>query len=174
MWILYLSLGILITGLYSKKGQDVIKFSKILIETIQNRNKPQIKIENEMINSTNTIKYGDLHLNSINSTHHYDVICFTSDGIEDDVIHNINPNNKICEKIPIVNLRVGPYLATIPFRPKDLNHSSLFLAIKHLSCDVYSVYKFKNSEYINILDISLRYEKDLKDNENDSLAETYD
>jgi hypothetical protein len=182
MWyFLYLSLGIAALGLFTQKGKKVVKFTQILFETIQNNAKnPKVKPEFELINRSHTIKYGDVYLNGINTSYHYDVMCFTSNafllGIKEK--HNYNPIHEICEKVPLTLIRSGSCISSIPFRPSDFNFNRLYIAIKRISNENYSIYEFENKDYINLLDIIARFEKDLiseiEKNESVSLAEAYD
>ena len=182
MWyFLYISLGIAALGLFTKKGRNVVKFAQIFFETVQNNAKnPKINPEFEFINLTPTIKYGDIHLNGVNTFYHYDVMCFTSNSFTDDFKekHSHNPTHEICEKLPIALIRSGACLSSIPFRPSDFNYTKLFVAIKRISHESYSIYGFENKEYINILDIISKFEKDLivssQKEEPACLAEAYD
>lgn len=182
MWyLLYLSLGVAALGLFTQRGKKVVKFTQILFETIQNNAKSsKVKPEFELINRSHSIKYGDIHLNGINTFYHYDLICFTSNAfpIETKEKHNYNPTHEICEKVPITLLRSGACVASIPFRPSDFNYNRLYVAIKRISNENYSVYRFDTKEYINPLDIINRFEKDLilqsQKNESVELAEAYD
>ena len=142
MWyLIYMLLGLTALGLYTKKGKNVIKFLQIFIETLRN-NKVKVITELNPINSSPVIKYGDLYLNACNTFHYYDVLCFTSGSIEDKEKHNYNPIHEICEKIPINLVRLGACLASIPFRPYDFNYSKLYVGVKKISQETYSVYRF--------------------------------
>ena len=184
MWIFVtLITGLVIAGVYSKPGQKAIKVSKLLIETLQNNSsKNQTHLEHETVyNETYMIKYGMIKLNTLKTTHHYDVICFTSNS--DDLyntkdIHHYNPLPDISTNIHFTLIRHGNYLGSIPFRPSDFNCPIIYVAIKHMSHEKYSVYKFENKEVINLLDLFGVYENDLIRISNilcdESLAEAYD
>jgi hypothetical protein len=176
MWyLIYSLLGLTALGLYTKKGRNAIKFVQILIETVQTNKNIKIKPELEYINTSPVIKYGDTYINGCNTFNHYDIICFTS-NIIDKVKHNYNPTKDICEKIPVTLLRSGSCIATIPFRPCDFNHNNLYIAIKRISHENYSVYKFEEREYINLNELFFKFENDIVnvDNQVSTLAECYD
>jgi len=178
MWFsLYVILGLIAIGLYTKKGKNAVKLAQVFIETLQNNSKTnKINIEYEIVNMAPVIKYADLHINAINSFYHYDVICFTSNAYVNKEIHNHNPTHEICERVPISLIRSGACIGSIPFRPSDFNYSRLYVAIKRISQENYSIYCFDSNEYINLLDLSNKFEKDLILNiqKESVLAEAYD
>lgn len=177
MWfLLYFSLAVAGYGIYTKKGQNAVKMIQIFIETMKNRN-VSVKPECDTINLSPVLKYGDVFLNSLNTNHHYDVICFTSDFITETETHNFNPQHVICEKIPLSVLRSGNCLGCIPFRPKDFNYCKFFVGIKRISYENYSIYKFELNDYFNLTDLVIEYENKYETNYNNSssvLAEAYD
>ena len=178
MWFaLYAVLGIIALGLYTKKGKNAVKLAQVFIETLQsNAKNNKINIEYESINMAYTIKYGDLHINAINSFYHYDALCFTSNSFSSKETHNHNLTNEIRERIPLFLVRSGVCIGAIPFRPSDYNHNRLYVAIKRISQENYSIYGFENNEYINMLDLMNKFEKDLILNiqKETTLAEAYD
>jgi hypothetical protein len=182
MWTyIYISASILSLALLGNKIVKCIKLSNILLKTIiGNKFKPQIYPINEVINHANVIKYGPFTFNALSTHQPYDILCFTSKTLNsknESEIHGYNLSNEIDDKIPISILRNSGKVCTIPFRPKDYNWDTLFVGIKHLSLDTYSVYRFKSDSYINLLDIIKKYEKDLtmvSASKEVCLAEAYD
>ncbi len=178
MWLsIYAILGLIALGLYTKKGKNAVKLAQVFIETLQNNSKSnKINMEYEIVNMSHIIKYGELHLNAVNTFYHYDVMCFTSNAICDKEVHSYNPTHEICERIPISLVRSGAFIGSIPFRPSDYNYNKLFVAIKRISQENYSIYRFDSDEYINMLDLTSKFEKDLILNiqKESTLAEAYD
>jgi hypothetical protein len=180
MWYLvYISLGVAALGLFTKKGRNVVKIAQIFYETTQNNIKnPRVTPTFELINLAPVVKYGELYLNASSTFFHYDVICFTSNSFPLDMKekHNYNPTHEICERIPITLIRSGANLSSIPFRPSDFKYNRLYVAIKRISSEDYSIYRFENKEYINALDIIETFEKDMIANSQKEvcLAEAYD
>lgn len=177
MYIIYILLGLTALGIFSKKGKNVIKFVSILIETIQNK-KTELTPELLYLHLAPIIKFGDLYINGVNTHHHYDIICFSSNREIQNETYNYNPNNDIISKIPISLIRSGICLGSIPFRPCDFNQKTLYIAIKRISHTDYTIYNFKEKEYINLNEIFDRFEKDLKSSvqnpQQSFLAEAYD
>jgi hypothetical protein len=170
------SLGAIALTLYTEKGRNLIKFSKILIQTLKDSSKNVTKYELSTINNHNIIKYGDINLTTFISVHHYDVICFESENLELKEHHNFNPAFIMDKTYPVTLIRCGVFLGTIPFKPSGYGCKNLFVAIKHMSHDSYSVYPIKEEEYINIRDIINSFENYLENpiKEEAFLAEAYD
>ncbi len=166
MWTyIYVSASILAIALLGQKTLKCLKLSGIVLKTIiDDKFKPKISPINDFINDTHLIKYGPFTFNALNIHQPYDFICFSSKSLtnqNETELHDYNLIKDIDNRIPISLLRNSGKICTIPFRPSDYNYNTLFVGIKHLSSDTYSVYKFTNDSYINLLDIIKKYEKDL-------------
>lgn len=166
MWTyIYVSATILSLALLGKKILKCMKLSGIVLKTvIGDKFKPQIYPINNFINDTYVINYGPFTFNALNTHQPYDFLCFSSESLNQSKemeFHNYILTKDINNTIPISLLRNSGKICTIPFRPSDYNYNTLFVGIKHLSSDNYSVYKFVTDSYINLLDIIKKYEKDL-------------
>jgi hypothetical protein len=168
MW-LYACLGIGICGLLlTNTGQTALKVGGIIYDTIKDRlviRKKNIKIVN--INDKNLLVHEDIILVTSKSPRNYDIICFYSDSdnlINKDVILNYDISLVDKNILPAVFIRHGSYISTVPFRPNDFNFKYLFVGIKNDSKSYHSVYKFSEYDYINLLDLIIKYEDDMKNN----------
>jgi hypothetical protein len=160
----------------------VIDLLNILSNAIQASKKSSGKIKVE--NSVGIIDLGNTELNlpTFKTNKFYDIICFKHhDGLPvspenpEKKHHKIDLHIDEEHKIPFTLFRINEHMLHIPFKPKDIEHTILYVAIKHISDDHYSVYKFTDNEHINFYEISEDYEIELlKQNENVELAEAYD
>ena len=186
MYIISIFLATLLAaGLYGYSKLDISKIIDLLnmlSNAIQASNKSSHKISVE--NSIGVINLGnkEISLPAFKSSKFYDVICFkhheefpiSGDNTEKKH-HNISLSVDEKYKIPFTLFRINEHMLHIPFKPKDIEHTILYVAIKHISDDHYSVYKFTDNEHINFYEISEDYEIELlKQNENVELAEAYD
>jgi len=187
MYILSIFLATLLSlGLYGYRKIDVAKIIDLLnmlSNAIQASNKSAVhKITVE--NSIGIINLGnnELSLPAFKTNKFYDVICFkhheefpiSEDNIEKKH-HNISLSVDEKYKLPFTFFRINEHMLHIPFKPKDLDLSLVYVAIKHLSNDCYSIYKFSINEHINFCEISEDYETELsKIEETQELAEAYD
>lgn len=127
------------------------------------KNSCSVKVENGLC----VIEVGNknLVLPTFKSVKHYDVLCFKK---TDDFIINENENHNISlnvndeHKVPFTLIRNNEHFIHVPFKPKDHDLSEVFVAIKHLTKDDYSVYKFNENEFVNFSHIVHQYEEDLK------------
>ena len=185
MWTyIYVSASILATVLFGNKILKFAKLTKIFLDTVISRKfKPQIHLINDLVNNKSVIRYGPFTFNSITTHQQYDIMCFSSlyfDTLNSNSynteFHNYVITNEITEKIPITLIRNAGKVCTIPFRASDYGYQTLYVAIKHLCVDEYSVYKYENDTYINVLDLFSKYENKLhtKHEETVTLAEAYD
>lgn len=172
--------GVLLLACSTSTAKNVIKVSSVLVDTLKDKyfgEKPK-KIEIIDINNKSLVVYEDITLLTAKNHHQYDVICFTSDSDSlnsNTSVHNFEPKCHIKRMIPLTVIRHGQYLSTIPFRPNDFNYDVIFVSIKKMNEDNYSVYKFCSDSYINLIDIIDKYEVDSKANEVvGELAEAYD
>jgi hypothetical protein len=109
----------------------------------------------------------NLVLPTFKSVKHYDILCFKKYSeldliINEDENHNLSLNVKDEHKIPFTLIRNNEHFAHVPFKPSDHSLDEVFVAIKHLTKDGYSVYKFNENDFINFSVIVNRYEEDLK------------
>jgi hypothetical protein len=186
MYIVSIFLATLFAAsLYGYKKLDISKIIdvlNILSNAIQASKKSVGKIKVE--NSVGIIDLGntELKLPTFKTNKFYDIICFKHhDGLpvssedEEKKHHNINLHIDEKHKIPFTLFRINEHMLHIPFKPKDIDLKMIYVAIKHISDDRYSIYKFTNNEHINFYEISEDYEIELiKQTENVELAEAYD
>lgn len=186
MYILSIFLATLLAaGLYGYSKLDVSKIIDLLnmlSNAIQASNKSSHKISVE--NSVGIINLGnkELSLPAFKTNKFYDIICFKhhealpiSEDNNEKKHHNISLQIDEKYKIPFTLFRINEHMLHIPFKPKDLDLNLVYVAIKHLSNDHYSIYKFSDNEHINFYEISEDYEIELtKNEETQELAEAYD
>lgn len=150
---------------YSKLNlQKVIGLLSMISKAMKesNKNSCTVKIENGL----GHIEVGtkSLVLPAFKSLKHYDVICFKSHNnfelVHSDN-HNLSLNINEENKIPFTLLRNNEHFIYVPFKPSDHNLSDVFVAIKHLTKDGYSVYKFEENDFVNFSHIVQKYEEDL-------------
>jgi len=127
------------------------------------KNNCSVKVENGL----GYIEVGNknLVLPAFKSVKHYDVICFknhTNDNEITDESHNMSLNINDENKVPFTLVRNNEYFIHVPFKPSDHSLTDLFVGIKQLSKEGYSVYKFDEHEFINFCNIIQKYEEDLK------------
>lgn len=172
----WVTLGAVALTLYTEKGRNILKFSKIFLETLKNNSKNVTKYELCNVNNQNIIKYGEINLSTFISVHHYDVLCFEAENLEIKEHHRFNPNFIIDKNYPITLVRCGVFLGTIPFKPSSYCCKNLFVGIKHMSHDTYSIYPINENDYVNIKDIIDTFENHLENpiQEETFLAEAYD
>jgi hypothetical protein len=166
MWI-YALIGASLAGiLFTSTGKSVVKIGSVLLNTVKDsiyNKKKDIKFTN--INNKNLLVYEDIILLTSKLSRHYDILCFHSNSvnlIKNETIQNYDISLEDKMFIPIVSIKHGSYVSTVPFRPADLDFSHLFIAIKNDIKIYHSVYKFNEKDYINIIDVIHRYEEDLK------------
>lgn len=181
MWLLASLVASAVLLTCTRKGRQVIYISKVLLETLRdNLNSKATKntLRVSSFNGVKLVQYDNITLNTMASHQHYDVKCFESDSkelLEKHEIHNHNSHFDIKQEVPITFFRTGSHLCTVPFRPIDFRCDTLFVSIKHMNQDLYSVYRFCDEQYVNLLDIIDKYEYNLKNNKVEApLAEAFD
>lgn len=127
------------------------------------KNVCNIKIENGL----GHIEVGNktLVLPIFKSVKYYDIICFKNHNeieVNENENHNISLNVNEEHKVPFTLIRNNEYFMYVPFRPSDHNLNEIFVAIKHLTKEGYSVYKFNTQDFINFSELFHKYEEDLK------------
>jgi len=127
------------------------------------KNSCSVKVENGL----GHIEIGNknLILPAFKSSKHYDVMCFKKHNtvdIKNEENHNQSLNINEEHKVPFTLVRNNEHFIHVPFRPNDHSLVEIFVAIKHLTKDGYSVYKFSDNEFINFSIIVNKYEEDLK------------
>jgi hypothetical protein len=147
-------------------------FSKVMQK---NNQKPcEIKVEN----SIGHIDLGNkkLSLPAFKSSKHYDVVCFKHHEGVNDESHDVPLNVTEEHKVPFTLIRNNEHLLHVPFKPSDMDLNSIYVGIKHIVSDGYSVYKFNEHEFINFFQIIQKYETDLETKKDEplELAEAYD
>lgn len=176
----YTILAVVFGLLYFKYGHKNLKFVVLLCETIFEKLKfdRKLTIQEINVNNTHLIQYGDFVINMIKLHHYYDVKCF-----EDIPKFNEDKENYNCiirkeNELKNVNLNLEKFkdsIMYIPFRPSDRNYKKLFVCIKRISFQEYSIYRFDDNEYIDIRELIDRYETWLTTpQEAEDLAEAYD
>lgn len=178
MWIFVLGLSgaVLISCIWP--GRNVLKISKALYETVSDKISHRTKnIELINVNNKPVILYEDIALPAFKQKHTYDVNCFYT---EDEhflkgSLHNQNYTNENYTEIDMNIIKYGVYSSMIPFRPSDFGYTHLLVSVKKINEDIYSVYKFDSSDYINLYDIYEKYDKDTKESKEEiNLAEAFD
>ena len=127
------------------------------------KNSCNVKVENGLCH----IEVGNknLVLPTFKSVKHYDVLCFKKYkelAINEDENHNVSLSVNDTYKVPFTLIRNNEHFIHVPFKPNDHDLSEVFVAIKHLTKDGYSVYKFNENEFVNFSVIVQKYEEDLK------------
>jgi hypothetical protein len=151
---------------YSKLDtQKILKLLTLISKAMKesSKNSCSIKVENGL----GHIEVGNknLVLPAFKSIKHYDVICFKKHqevDIKEDDNHNCSLNVKDEYKVPFTLFRNNEHFIHVPFKPSDHGLTDLFVAIKHLSKEGYSVYKFDTNDFINFSHVIQKYEEDLK------------
>lgn len=181
MWLVAGSIaGVILLTCATSTGKNTLKLGGVLFDTVKDKFLgPKVKkIEVIDIEDKTLVVYEDITLVTTKIHHQYDVLCFHSDNKDlnsNNATHNFDPINHIKKIMPMTVIRHGQYLSTVPFRPKDLGTSALFVSIKKMNDNLHSVYKFSFNDYINLIDIINTYEMDSKTNESvEELAEAYD
>lgn len=176
----YTILAVVFGLLYFRYGHKNLKFVVLLCETIFEKLKSDRKLTIEEINVNNAhvVKYGDFIVNSIKLHHYYDVKCF-----EDIPKFNQDKENHNClikkeNELKSVNLNLEKFkdsILYIPFRPSDRNYKKLYVCIKRISFQEYSIYRYDEKEYIDVKELIDEYEEWLTTpQEPEDLAEAYD
>lgn len=127
------------------------------------KNSCNVKVENGLCH----IEVGNKNivLPTFKSVKHYDVLCFKKYDeldIKESENHNISLNINDTYKVPFTLIRNNENFIHVPFKPNDYSLEEVFVAIKHLTKDCYSVYKFNTHEFVNFSVIVNKYEEDLK------------
>jgi len=130
------------------------------------KNNCSVKVENGL----GHIEVGNknLVLPAFKSVKHYDVMCFKKNTdliyneVREDENHNRSLNINEEHKVPFTLVRNNEHFIHVPFKPSDHCLDTVFVGIKHLSKEGYSVYKFDEHEFINFCNIIQKYEEDLK------------
>ncbi len=162
---LALAVAISIYG-YSKMDiQKILNLLNMVSKAMKesSKNNCSVKVENGL----GHIELGNknLVLPAFKSAKHYDVLCFKNDKdieIKDNESHNQSLNINDENKVPFTLVRNNEHFIHVPFKPSDHSLSNVFVGIKHLTKDGYSVYKFNEDEFINFCHIIQKYEEDLK------------
>ena len=161
------------TKINLKKIIDIIDLvSKVLND---NKQKPcEIKVEN----SIGHINLGNkkLTLPAFKSSKHYDIICFKHHENFSAESHDASLNVSEDHKVPFTLIRNNEHLLHVPFKPSDMDLNSIFVGIKNITNEGYSVYKFDEHEFINFFNIIQKYEEEQKSKASQpvELAEAYD
>jgi hypothetical protein len=102
-----------------------------------------------------------VHLPTYYTSHMYDIVCYQ------DSEHKI--------KIPVTFFQYKDRYVYIPFKPKDLSLSHVYIGIKFLTRDSYIFFTIGYEEYVDIPSLVVKYSEKLLDEEsNQTLAEAYD
>lgn len=179
MWILLPVAALLYFSLSSSKGRQAVSISASFIKVAIDSIIPKEKISVKHINSTAVIQIKDVTLNTKVISKYYDITCVDTStsfhDTNDNVKHQQSISTNLKSVIPITYFRHGVNVCSIPFRPKDLGYETLYIYIKNVNEELYSVYKFSKDMYINLLDLNEIYESDkLKSIHVPVLAEAYD
>jgi len=161
---------------YSDDIKKRVKLVPILIEALLSAYKEKnTQITYSKINTKNVIKFGNFNLPCIKSMHNYDIKCVNLETNIKDETSDYHPVFDSKHEIDMKLVRYGDNLTCIPFRPMDYDFNNLYVLIKRISEQSYTVFKFSSCQYINYLDILHRYENiiELK-KQNTVLAEAYD
>jgi hypothetical protein len=163
----FLALAVAIS-IYGYSKMDIQKILSLLTMVSKamkesGKNNCSVKIENGL----GHIEVGNknLVLPAFKSFKHYDVICFKNYDdftISEFETHNRSLNIDEEHKVPFTLVRNNEHFIHVPFKPSDHNLPNVFVGIKHLSKEGYSVYKFDTHEFINFCHIIQKYEEDLK------------
>ena len=140
------------------KPVHLIKLVQILIETLQNSKKGvQIKKEGHMIKIEGD---NELYLPIFSTPHILDVVCFQ------DQEHRI--------KIPFTFFQYKNDYAYIPFKPKDISLTKIYVAIKFMTQDSYLNFEIQENEFFDIPKLLEKYQEELSSLPEQDLAEAYD
>jgi hypothetical protein len=151
---------------YSKiDAQKILNLLTMVSKAMKESSKNSFSVKVE--NGLGHVEVGNktLVLPAFKCLKHYDVICFKNNNdfvINEDENHNVSLNVKDEYKVPFTLVRNNEYFIYVPFKPSDHGLTDLFVGIKHLSKERYSVYKFSTHDFINFSHIVEKYEEDLK------------
>lgn len=173
--ILSFFLGILCAQNLEKK----LEFLKLVINTfISSVLEKHLKITDVNINNAHIIKYSDIYLNTFTFHHHYDIFCVS--GLDENVnfengeFHSVRVS-KTKNTVPLNFFRYKDKICHTIFKPSNLNYETLYICIRRITFNDYSVYKFDRYQYIDIENIIDKYEEYLSTPlESLDLAEAYD
>lgn len=170
--------GAAIVWNYSKI-KNIYKLTNVVCSTLAQRYTKKDVLEHEYINGAYVLKQGNVVMNTRKVAHRYELFCFTSETEklhQERTHHSYSPFKDVKNDVKLTFFTNGNYIVSIPFRPSDFNYKRLFVAIKHTNEDLYSVYRFDDTEYINLLDLTERYENDLASKKTRAvvLAEAFD
>lgn len=136
----------------------IVKFVQALLETYKKpAHTTEVKQEGKLLKLEaldNT-----LCIPTIETKHLYDVVCYQ------------DPEHRI--KFPITFFQYKNEYIYIPFKPKDLSLTHLFVGIKQLVQDSYHFFEVQENEFVDIPSYITRYENEIL-TETSELAEAYD
>jgi len=137
-----------------------LKLLQVFMETIKKSN---TKINAKQEGNLLRIEMLDniVYLPTYYTSHMYDIVCYQ------------DPEHKI--KIPVTFFQYKDRYVYIPFKPKDLSLSQVYLGVKFLTRDSYIFFTVEYDNYVDIPSLVVKYAEKLLDEEsNQTLAEAYD